>query len=181
MKRSVLFLFLALVVVTKSSAQTDSLMVAPGTWKSDKGHWLAVRVGAITGGSNIVNDWIILGGYEGRFSKNWSVPLEFMAYNDYTRQRSWFNLSAALKIRFPILNPATSLYAQAGIGSGGFTYAAHYAVGSEYGVADRLSLYLQAKRFTRNLDIQGVFVSIGVNINATSKRLRQKYEEEKGL
>jgi hypothetical protein len=48
----------------------------------------------------------------------------------------------------------------------------------EYGLFDRLSLYLQVKKFGPTAEIRDSFISIGVNINATSGRLREQYDAD---
>jgi len=175
MRSLLIFTVLALAAASTSVSQIDVPNESVST-TSDMGHWLAARVGSITGGTDFGNRWIILGGYEGRFSRNWSVPVEAQLFRDITDQRTRFMLSAGLKARVPLDRTATSLYAQGGIGTGVLYPVWHYAGGVEYGVWDRVSLYLQVKKFSGNLDISEAFLSIGININATSERLRRKYE-----
>jgi len=162
-----------------SFSQTDSTTDTSTLIKSDKGHWLTLRVGSITGGTDIGNRWIILGGYEGRFSKNWSIPIEAQLFQDTYYRRSWFMMSAALKLRFQLPRQSTNLYVQGGIGTYIYYPVLHYAAGVEYGLSDGLSLYLQVKKFGSTTEIRESFISIGININATSERLRREYETDK--
>lgn len=164
-----------LVVVAVSFSQTNSSSDVSSAIKSDKGHWLTLRVGSITGGTDIGNRWIILGGYEGRFSKNWSIPIEAQLFQDTYYRRSWFMMSAALKLRFQLPRQSTNFFVQGGIGTYILFPVLHYAAGVEYGLFDRLSLYLQVKKFGSGAEIRDGFISIGVNINATSERLRDQY------
>jgi hypothetical protein len=169
---------IGLVSVTVSLGQTLSSSDSSSRFKSDKGHWLALRVGAITGGADIGNRWIILGGYETRFAKNWSIPIEAQVFEDVNYGRSWFMLSAALKLRFRLFRPDVNVFAQGGIGTYIMYYPLHYAVGFEYGLHDRLSLYLQVKKFDKNSEINDAFISLGINFNVATERLRQEYERE---
>jgi len=173
--RHLIELLLLIFVVTSASSQVDSSTTG---MKSDKGHWFAFRVGTLSGGSDIGNRWIILAGYEGRFSRNWSVPIEAHLYEDVNHSRPWAMVTAALKLRILLPHQSTNLFAQGGIGTYSIGLQSHYAIGFEYGLADRLSLALQAKKFPGNSDLRQWFITAGININATSDRLRLKYEVE---
>jgi hypothetical protein len=166
------------LAATTCLGQTDSVTANQRLLQSDKGHWLTLRVGGIAGGTDIGNRWIVLGGYEGRFSRHWSIPIEFQVFQDISYHRSWFMLAAGLKARFQLPRPSTNLYLQAGMSTYLIGPIFYYAAGAEYGLLDRLSIYLQVKRFGSYSDIGDSFITIGININATSERLREKYESE---
>ena len=100
------------------------------------------------------------------------------AYNNTANIR--FGFDAALKARVRILRPTTGVYAQVGIGANGLLlagFSTHYALGFEFGLFDRMALYGQAKKFI-NIEDEGVFLSLGISINATSENLRRRYDLE---
>ena len=84
--------------------------------------------------------------------------------------------SAALRLRFPLPRQSTNVYVQGGMGAYIVGPIYHYAAGVEYGLLDRLSLSRQVKRFASTSEIGEGFVTLGVNINATTQGPREAYE-----
>jgi hypothetical protein len=149
-------------------AQVDPSAESLGAVVSDKGHWLSVRLGSRTTEATLGDRWIVVVGYEGRFSTNWSIPIEAQWFRD-VKLETQFTLTAAIKLRVPFNLEYSNVYLQAGVGPYGFGWVAHYAIGLEYGILDRSSLCCQVKVFNLGPDLPGAFVSLGINLNATSE------------
>ncbi len=164
-----------------SVAQPDTLPSESSSVGSDKGHWLGVRGGSRTGQDGLSNSWIFAAGYEGRFSDNWSIPIEAQWFRDTEKpdgeSRTLFTVSAALKLRIPLHRETTNFYIQVGAGPIFLGLVSHVALGAEFGLVDRISLYSQVKLYNLGPDLPDAFVTIGLNINVTSERLRQQYHD----
>ncbi len=80
-----------------------------------------------------------------------------------------------MKLRVPIIRINTNVYAQGGIGGGSIYPVLHYAIGGEYGFSKLITLYLQMRKHTANLDIDEAFLMVGINFNLTSSAQRESY------
>lgn len=166
-------------------AQAQENSDSPPLAFTDKGHWIGLKAGFIASGEPFGDRWIMSGMYEFRFAKNWSLPIEASWFkrvrviNDGIKNNRYVNkelaLSAALKLRVLLSKPSTNVFVQTGVGSGSMYWVYHYALGMEYGITDRVAVYLQVRQHSPNLDIDEFFFQIGINLDVTSSRLKQKY------
>jgi hypothetical protein len=166
---------LTLILPAIVLCQSDSIVVLESSSKSDKGHWLMVTTGRTVNGDP-ANQWLVVAGYDGRIGAHLSFPIETYLMQDAARPlRWWFALSAGLKERIRIPSISTTLYAEGGIGFGMGGSFFSYGGGCDVALIDRLALTFQAKQFA-SAHVGQAFLSLGVSINATSKRLRELYD-----
>jgi hypothetical protein len=168
-------LFLTLVIPAFALSQSDSVVVRESSSKSDKGHWLVVTTGRTVNGDP-ANQWLVVAGYDGRIGDHLSFPIETYFVQNATRPlRWWFALSTGLKERIRIPSISTTLYAEGGIGFGMGGSFFSFGGGCDVALIDRLALTFQAKQFA-SAHVGQTFLSVGISVNATSKRLREIYD-----
>ncbi len=141
----------------------------------DLGSWIGVRVGVQTNGGNLAERWAVAGMYEWRFSKVFSVPVEFYlfrdrgyVFNEIGHRQKVFEtlpiLSVGLKIRFGFRT--VNAYVQGGMeyisGSGFFLTTPNYAVGIEFFLTEKISLYSNIHK--NIIPDYRHFITIGTNI-----------------
>jgi hypothetical protein len=168
-------ILLVFIVPLIARCQTDSTFVRNLPLRSDRGHWLMVTTGRTVYGDP-ANQWLVVAGYDGRIGDHLSFPIETFFLQDATRpQRWWFALSAGLKERIRIPSIKTTLDAEGEIGFGIVGAFFNYGAGCDVALIDRLALTVQARQFA-SAHVGQTFLSVGISINATSKRLRDQYD-----
>src|SRR3970282_1503346 len=104
--RGILLLSILTIIGTSPSvSQTDS------TQEENAGYLLTVRSGSLVGDKDLEAPWAIIAGFEGRFSANWSVPIELLIFRINNDQSIIHEISAALKLRVPLFRRLMNLYA----------------------------------------------------------------------
>jgi hypothetical protein len=177
---------LLIVCVGLCKSQTTSSSSVPRAY-TDEGHWVGLRGGLIGGDARLADRWLLDAMYDWRFDKYWSLPLELSVFKrvsfrsdgtqTFRHAETILALSAALKLRFLLGRPATNFFAQAGVGSASMYPVIHVAAGIEYAMTERLAFRAQVRRYTRNIDIDQNFYSIGFSLDVTTDDARAGHLE----
>ena len=133
---------------------------------------MGLRGGYIPSRDNIA----ISGMYEFRFDRYWSAMVDLTNFK--LTNNSALVVAASLRMRFPIAKYNKNIYGQFGFGSGSMYPVLFYALGFEYGIVEKVSLFAQYRQYTANFDelrSPCTVYSIGLNIDITPASTRESY------
>ena len=138
---------------------------------TDKGHWLGGRAGYVPSRENLAA--ILM--YEYRFDRYWSAAFDLTGLG--LAKGFALIIAANLKLRIPILKYNKNLYGQFGFGSGSVYPILQGALGFEYALTEKVSLFVQYRKYANFDDLhpERSIYSVGVNIDVTPASVRQSY------
>jgi hypothetical protein len=139
---------------------------------TDKGHWVGLTAGYVPSRDNFA----FTGMYEYRFERYWSVMVDLTNFN--LTNNSALVVGTSLRMRIPIARYNKNIFGQFGLGSGSIYPVLFYALGFEYGIVEKISVFTQFKRYTSNFDkllSPYTVYSVGLNIDLTPASVRESY------